>query len=170
MANYWTLLIGIPLTIILYLYYSPVAGITAGIITLIIFTIRAIMNYRNPELIANMVKKKNELHKKWGITETEDASIENGVPATATITRIGDAGTQLENKLKIRFTLDVKPKYGQSFQMEYKKYISFLQIPQFQAGKELNIKFNPKDKSKIEFVSFTSPEGKTIYFTDYKMD
>jgi hypothetical protein len=54
--------------------------------------------------------------------------------------------------------------------MEYEKYISFLQIPQFQAGKELDIKYNPNDKSKIEFVSFTSPEGKTVYFTDYKMD
>jgi hypothetical protein len=54
--------------------------------------------------------------------------------------------------------------------MEYEKNISFLQIPQFQAGKELNIKFDPKDKSKIEFVSFQSTEGKTIYFANYQWD
>jgi len=99
--------------------------------------------------MANIKEKEKELNKKWGITEMKDATIENGVPATGTIIRIGDSGTQLENKLRIKFLLEVKPKHGQSFQMEYEKYISFLQIPQFQAGKELDIKYNPQDISKI---------------------
>jgi hypothetical protein len=105
MANYWTLLIEIPLTIILYLYYTPVAGITAGMIALIIFTIIAFMNYRNPKLMANIKEKEKELHKKWGIIETKDATIKNVVPATSTIIKIGDSGTQLGNKLRIKFLL-----------------------------------------------------------------
>ena len=168
MPNYWTLLIGIPVTLVLYLYFSPVAGITAGIITLIIFTARAMMNYRNPKLMSKIRKKEQELNKKWKIDKTEP--IVNGEPATAIIKRIADTGYQSDNKLKIKFQLEVKPKYGQPFESDYKKYISLLQIPLFQAGKEFTIKFDPKDKSRIEFVSFVSPEGKTIYFANYEMD
>ena len=168
MPNYWTLLIGIPVTLVLYLYFSPAAGITAGLITLIIFTARAMMNYRNPKLMSQIRKKEQELNKKWKIDKTEP--IENGEPATAIIKRIADTGYQSDNKLKIKFQLEVKPKYGQPFESDYKKYISLLQIPLFQAGKEFTIKFDPKDKSRIEFVSFVSPEGKTIYFADYEIN
>lgn len=168
MPNYWTLLIGIPVTLVLYLYFSPVAGITAGIITLIIFTARAMMNYRNPELMSKIRTKEQELNKKWKTDKTEP--IVNGEPATAIIKRIADTGYQSDNKLKIKFQLEVKPKYGQPFESDYKKYISLLQIPLFQAGKEFTIKFDPKDKSRIEFVSFVSPEGKTIYFADYEIN
>ena len=168
MANYWTLLIGIPVTLVLFFYFSPVAGITAGVMTIIIFTIRAIMNYRNTELMSKIKLKEQELNKKWKINKTEH--VENGEPATAIIKRIADTGYQSENKLKIKFQLEVKPKYGQPFESDYEKYISLLQIPLFQAGKEFTIKFDPKDKSRIEFVSFALPEGKTIFFADYEMD
>jgi len=168
MANYWTVLIGIPVTFILFLYFSPVAGITAGVVTIIIFTIRAMMNYRNPKLMRQIKIKEQELHKKWKIDKTEP--IVNGEPATAIIKRIADTGYQSENKLKIKFQLEVKPKYGQPFESDYEKYISLLQIPIFQAGKEFDIKCDPKDKSRIEFVSFVSPEGKTIYFADYEIN
>ena len=168
MPNYWTLLIGIPVTFALFFYFTPVAGITAGVITLIIFVARAVMNFRDAELMKQIKLKEKELYKKWNIDET--VNIENGFPATAIIKRIADTGYQSDNKLKIKFQLEVKPKYGQPFESDYEKYISLLQIPLFQAGKEFTIKFDPKDKSRIEFVSFVSPEGKTIYFANYEMD
>ena len=168
MSNYWTVLIGIPVTLVLFFYINPVAGITAGAITLLIFVVRAVMNFRDAELMKQIKLKEKELYKKWNIDET--VNIENGVPATAIIKRIADTGLQSDNKLKIKFQLEVKPKYGQPFVSDYKKYISLIQIPLFQAGKEFEIKFDPNDKSRIEFVSFVSPEGKTVYFANYEMD
>jgi len=67
----------------------------------------------------------------------------DGVPASATVLKLSDTGTTINNDPVVRLLLEVQPPGGPSFQAEAERLISRLQIPQIQPGAVLQVKYDP---------------------------
>ena len=66
-----------------------------------------------------------------------------GLPAQAKILKITDTGTTINNDPVVRLLLEVQPPGQPTFQAEAEKLISRLQIPQFQPGAVVRVKYDP---------------------------
>jgi hypothetical protein len=85
--------------------------------------------------------------------------LQTGVGATATIVSIRDTGTRINDNPVIAMQLQVQPSGAPSFQAEIKETVSILQIPQFQPGAQLEVKYDPAQPTNVAIVSVISGSG-----------
>jgi hypothetical protein len=71
------------------------------------------------------------------------AILANGLLAQATIIRVFDTGTTINNDPVVRLLLEVKPPDQPTFQAETERLVSRLHIPQVQPGSIVQVKYNP---------------------------
>ncbi len=85
--------------------------------------------------------------------------LQTGVPATATIVRVWDTGTRINNNPRVGMLLQVQPATGPSFQAEIKETVSVVQMPMFQPGAQLDVKYDPAQPTNVAIVSVISRDG-----------
>ncbi len=73
----------------------------------------------------------------------------NGLPARATVLKIWETGTRVNDNPVVGFLLEVHAEGMEPYQAETKALISILQIPQIQPGAVLKIKYDPKDPKRV---------------------
>lgn len=69
-----------------------------------------------------------------------------GLPAQATILKITDTGTTINQNPLVRLLLEVHPQNEPPFQAETERIIPRLQIPEIQPGVMLEVKYDPASK------------------------
>lgn len=83
-----------------------------------------------------------------GISETRDLQ-KVGQPAQGVIEKIWDSGMTLNNDPVVWLQIEVHPEGGEPFEAKTKCPISRLDVPQFQPGKTVPVRYDPKDHSRI---------------------
>ena len=83
-----------------------------------------------------------------GITQTRELQ-KTGQPAQATILKISDSGMTLNDDPVVLFELEVHPNNGAVFQAKTKCPISRLDIPQFQSGHTVPVRYDPVDHTRV---------------------
>ncbi len=78
------------------------------------------------------------------------AVLAHGESAQAVILKVWETGTVMnETNPQIGMLLEVRPANRPVFQAEAKMFISMLQIPQFQPGAVVGVKYDPNDPRKV---------------------
>ncbi len=72
-----------------------------------------------------------------------------GKPATATIVDISDTGITINQDPVVAFVLEVHPEHAAPFRAHTKALISRLDVPQVQPGRTVQVKFDPKQPSRV---------------------
>ena len=72
-----------------------------------------------------------------------------GQPATATITRISDTGMTVNDDPVVLLDLEVHPETGPAFAARTKCLISRLDVPQFQPGCQIPVRYDPADHTRV---------------------
>jgi hypothetical protein len=70
-----------------------------------------------------------------------------GESATAAILKISKTGMTIDDSPVVRFLLQVTPQDLPQFQAEAERPVSRLEMPQFQAGRVVQVKFDPDTKA-----------------------
>lgn len=83
-----------------------------------------------------------------GISETRDLQ-KMGKPAQGVIEKIWDSGMTLNNDPVVWLQIEVHPEGEASFEAKTKCPISRLDVPQFQPGKTVPVRYDPNDHSRI---------------------
>ena len=87
--------------------------------------------------------------------------LQTGVAATATIVRVWDTGTRINDNPQVGMHLQVQPSTGAPFQAEIKETVSIVQMPMFQPGAQLEVKYDPAQPNNVAIVSVISGSGAT---------
>jgi hypothetical protein len=85
--------------------------------------------------------------------------LQTGVAATATIVRVWDTGTRINDNPRVGMLLQVQPTSGAPFQAETKETVSVVQMPMFQPGAHLEVKYDPAEPTNVAIVSVISGSG-----------
>jgi hypothetical protein len=84
-----------------------------------------------------------------GVSDTK-ALQERGVAAEAVILRIWDTGITVNDDPVIGMEVEVRPAEGDPWRATLpKSLISRLDIPRFQPGQTVQIRFDPQDRSRV---------------------
>lgn len=87
--------------------------------------------------------------------------LRDGVAAQATIVNIWETGLYVNNRPQIGIMLEMVGPDGRIFQVETKMIISQLQIPQFQPGTRVAVKYDPANYTKIAIAGVIGRETST---------
>lgn len=71
----------------------------------------------------------------------------SGRPASAKILAITDTGTTINQNPVIRFLLEVRPSDRPGFQAVTEKLVSRLQVPRFQPGSTVQVRYDPETQA-----------------------
>ena len=82
------------------------------------------------------------------------AHLQDGTPAQATILRIWDTGTTLNDNPVVGFLLEVRPPNLPAYQAESKSMIPRLSISQFQPGATVPVKIDPQNQARVALDIF----------------
>jgi hypothetical protein len=75
-----------------------------------------------------------------------------GVPAQAEILAIGETGLTVNDDPVIRLDVEVRPADSPAYKATIKRLlVSRLEIPQFQPGRVIPVRFDPKDPTRVSF-------------------
>ena len=85
--------------------------------------------------------------------------LSTGVPATATIERLIDTGTTINNDPVVEFVLRVMPSEGPTFEAHSKSLVSRLDVPSFQPGRVVPVKYDPHDTSRVALDLWECPKS-----------
>ncbi len=72
-----------------------------------------------------------------------------GKPATAVIVRLIDTGTTINNDPVVEFVLSVTPPDGNPYEAHTKALVSRLDIPAFQPGRVVPVKYDPQMPTRV---------------------
>jgi hypothetical protein len=72
-----------------------------------------------------------------------------GQPATATIMRLIDTGTTINQDPVVEFVLEVHSQAGEDYEAHSKALVSRLDIPQVQPGRIVPVKVDPADRRRV---------------------
>ena len=72
-----------------------------------------------------------------------------GRSATAKIVRLLDTGATINQDPVVDFVLEVRPGEGTPYEAHSKALISRLEVPQFQPGRVVPVKVDPKDSRRV---------------------
>jgi len=75
----------------------------------------------------------------------------NGRPGKAKIVALYETGTTINHQPVVGFELEVRSEYGEIFQAKTEQLITRLNIPAYQPGTEVNVKYDP-DTRKVVIV------------------
>ncbi len=78
--------------------------------------------------------------------------MQTGVDATATIVQTRDTGVRINNNPQVGLLLQVQPPGGVPFQAEVTKTVSIVQLPMFQPGAQVQVKYDPSDTSRVAVI------------------
>lgn len=78
--------------------------------------------------------------------------LKEGVSATAVIKAVTDTGNRYNKNPEVRLTLEVTPASGAPFQAEVTTVISVIDVPKYQPGTLLNVKYDPKQPTQVVLV------------------
>jgi Protein of unknown function (DUF3592) len=96
------------------------------------------------------------IFRRW---RTKQRVLQTGVDARATIVQIRDTGTRINDNPVVGLMLQVQPLNAPSFQVEVKETVSIVQLPMFQPGAQLQIKYDPAQPSHVAIVSVIGGPG-----------
>ena len=82
------------------------------------------------------------------------ANLKDGTPAQATILRIWDTGTTINDNPVVGFLLEVRPQNLPAYQAESKSMIPRLSISQFQPGAIIPVKIDPQNQARVALDIF----------------
>jgi hypothetical protein len=83
-----------------------------------------------------------------GVSQTRELQ-KSGRPATAVILRISDSGTTVNDDPVVYLDLEVHPDAGPAFGAMTKCLISRLDVPQFQPGRTIPVRYDPADHTRV---------------------
>ncbi len=83
-----------------------------------------------------------------GVTQIRELQ-QTGQPAKATILRIWDSGTTVNDDPVVWLEVEVHPDNGAAFQAKTKCLISRLDVPQFQPGCTIPVRYDPADHTRV---------------------
>jgi hypothetical protein len=72
-----------------------------------------------------------------------------GVPAQATVLRIWDTGTTINDNPVVGFLLEVQPQNQAAYQAETRSMIPRISVSQFQPGAVVPVKIDPQNTTRI---------------------
>lgn len=72
-----------------------------------------------------------------------------GIPATAKVLRIWETGVTINNNPVVGFLLEVYAEGLEPYEAETRALVSILAIPRIQPGAMLQVKYDPKDPSRV---------------------
>ena len=78
-----------------------------------------------------------------------DQLIQNGTPANGVITDIDPTGNIVNDQPQVNVKVRVTTDTGETFEAVATMIINPVYIPQFQPGKNVKVRFDPQDHSKI---------------------
>lgn len=81
-----------------------------------------------------------------------------GTPATATIERLIDTGTTINDDPVVEFVLRVVPSEGPAFEAHSKALVSRLDVPSLQPGRVVPVKYDPADISRVALDLWDCPK------------
>ncbi|NPU84244.1 MAG: hypothetical protein HPY65_07120 [Syntrophaceae bacterium] len=81
----------------------------------------------------------------------KDRWMTDGTDARAEVLEIRDTGLTMNNDPMVALTLMVKPRYGSSFQVQTKTWVSRVAIPR--AGDVIDIRYDPTDPQRVLVIS-----------------
>jgi hypothetical protein len=85
-------------------------------------------------------------------------TLKTGIPAQARILQVSETGSYINMQPQVALTVEVTPSDGQpAYQTITKMVIPMVNIPQFQPGRILPAKINPKDRNKIVLDVYAMP-------------
>ena len=90
----------------------------------------------------------------------------HGASAPATIVRVWETGTRLNDQPQIGVVLQVQPADKPSFQAEAKMFISYLQAAQMQPGMLVNVRYDPQNPGKVAVESVTGMSAASLGATN----
>lgn len=79
-----------------------------------------------------------------------------GVDATATIVGLRDTGVRINDNPQVGILLQVQPAGGAPFQAEVTNTLSIVELPMFQPGAQLLVKYDPANPSRVAIISVIS--------------
>jgi hypothetical protein len=77
------------------------------------------------------------------------ANLKDGTPAQATILRIWDTGTTINDNPVVGLLLEVRPQNLPAYQAESKSMIPRLSISQFQPGAIIPVRIDPQNQARV---------------------
>jgi hypothetical protein len=81
-----------------------------------------------------------------------------GRPATATVTRLVDTGTTINQDPVVEFVLRVTPERGEPYEARTKGLVSRLDVPAIQPGRVLPVKVDPQDPQRVAIDLWECPD------------
>ncbi|MDB5815057.1 MAG: putative lipoprotein [Rhodocyclales bacterium] len=79
-------------------------------------------------------------------------TLETGTSAKARVLKMRDTGGRLNSNPSIEFELEVLPVAAPSFPATTRAIISTVDLPRFQPGAEINVKYDPADHRSVAVV------------------
>jgi hypothetical protein len=80
-----------------------------------------------------------------------------GTPANGTIVRLVDTGRTINDDPVVEFVVRVAPAEGAPFEARARGLISRLDVPQFQPGRGVPVRYDPKDRNRIALDLWSCP-------------
>ena len=83
--------------------------------------------------------------------QTNKRLLQTGQRAKARILSIAETGVRVNNSPQVKLGLEIAPEsgYPPPYQTEARMLISIVQIPQFQPGAKLIVRFNPQNPAEV---------------------
>jgi hypothetical protein len=79
-------------------------------------------------------------------------TLESGTAAKARVLRLRDTGGRLNANPSVEFELQVEPADGPPFVATTRAIISTVELPRFQVGATVDVRYDPADRSSVAIV------------------
>jgi hypothetical protein len=114
--------------------------------SLIITAVSLLFTFAILGLVFFMVYKKI-----WQPMQESKRLLQTGLPGKAKVLGLAETGVTVNNRPQVKILLEVTPdgRMGRSFQAEAKMLMSLVQIPQFQPGARLLVRYDPNNPQQV---------------------
>jgi hypothetical protein len=88
-----------------------------------------------------------------GKRQSRDKALERvGVLAAATILDLTDTGSRYNKNPEVRLKLEIRPQNGDPYIAEVRTVISVVELPKYQPGATLRVKYDPENPSTVAII------------------
>lgn len=116
------------------------SGGMIGILTVVIILVTTV------PILFFTFKMLGGLHKQ---AQEEQRLLATGQPATGQILSLGQTGTYINNQPQVNIILMVYPQGGAPYQAQITKILSMIEIPQYQPGAQVQVRYDPMNPAKV---------------------
>ena len=121
----------------------PDLGISTNMIIIIVIAFVALL------ILVTVVPSLMVVRKVFGNLSQTNALLTSGEPAAATILKMWDTGTTLNDNPQVGLLLEVHPVNRSPYQVETKCFVSRLKIPQVQPGAVVAVKIDRQNAMNV---------------------